>query len=141
MALPGAPIHHEIDVEGDADPEQQRQGDNVGVVQRHAGDDRHGKRHGRGEQQRCDHEGDLARPAQHQSEQQRDRGDGDDPCLNKRPADQPPRLLDRDRGAGGVRRHAAHRRDETLQRVVVARIALRKHLDPGAPIGGDPALP
>jgi hypothetical protein len=38
----GAPVHHKIDVERDADPEQQRQRDDVGVIELLAGD--HGQR-------------------------------------------------------------------------------------------------
>ena len=50
-ALP-APIHHEIDVEGHADPQQERQGDDVGEIKRQADQDRRRQRQQSRQQQR-----------------------------------------------------------------------------------------
>jgi len=51
IGKPGPPVHHEVNIEGDADAEQQRQRDDIGVVELHADHDHDAEGHQRGEQQ------------------------------------------------------------------------------------------
>ena len=60
----GPPGHHEVDVEGDADAEQQRQGDDVGEVQRLADEHAAAQRQQAGQHDRGHGDGDVAHPPQ-----------------------------------------------------------------------------
>ena len=73
LRLPGAPRHDVVDLERDADAEQQRQRDDVGEVERQA--DQHAglQRDHAGEQQRDQRQQNVADPPQHDPQQDRDR--------------------------------------------------------------------
>ncbi len=80
-----APRHDEIDVERDADAEQQREGDDVGEVDRLADDDARRQRQEPRQDDGGEREGDLADRAQDAEQQQRDRGDAVDAREDERP--------------------------------------------------------
>ncbi len=103
IGLSGAPIHHEIDIERHADPEQQRQGDDVGVVKRLSDDNRRRQGQHRGQQQRRDDQRYIAHPPQYDCKQHDDREKGNDTGLQKGRTDQPPGFLHVHRRAGRVR--------------------------------------
>jgi hypothetical protein len=68
---PHAPVHHEVDVEGDTHAQQQRQGDDVREIERqvrkHAGRDRQQS----GEKQRRHDEENIVEAPQHEGERSR----------------------------------------------------------------------
>ena len=73
IGLPGPPRHDVVDLECDADAEQQRQGDDVGEIERHA--DQHAdleRDHAR-QQQRHERQQHVAEAPQHDPQQDRDR--------------------------------------------------------------------
>ena len=135
--LAGAPGEHEVDVEGDADAEQQWQGDDVGEVQRQV------ERRTRAERQEAaQHDGrhgehDVARATQDGSQQHHNGQKGVSPRLQERIDDALARGRGGDRPAGRLRRHGLDCLCEPAKRGVVV-VVLRQDQQPGARIQGRP---
>ena len=72
-----------VNAAGDAEPEQQRQHDDVGEIERHFERDGADDGQHRGKRQGSEYEGDVASPAQQHSEEQKNRRDRDRSRLDK----------------------------------------------------------
>ena len=132
------PVHHKINVEGDADAQQQRQRNDVGVVQQqpaeHDDDDGHQRR----QQQRRQHKGHVEQAPQCNEQDDRDRYDSVDRGRAKSADDRRAGRFDGDGGAAGVGRHRGHLRDELGKPLCIARLRLRQDLNAGAPVRQEP---
>ena len=82
--LARAPGHDVVDLERDADAEQQRQRDDVGEVERQTDQHADLERHDAGEQQRDERQQHVRDPAQRDPEQDRDRDQRPGAGLDKR---------------------------------------------------------
>ena len=140
VGLPGPPRHDVVDLEGDADAEQQRQRDDVGEIQRHPDQHADLERHEAGEQQRHQRQQHVAETPQHDPQQDRDRHQREDAGVDEGPHDRLAGLQDRDRRADRFRKLRLDGARKAAQRFVVVGIALRRRLDPHAAVGGDPLV-
>ena len=138
VGLPGPPRHDVVDLERDADAEQQRQRDDVGEIQRHPDQHANLERDEAGQQQRHERQQHVAEAPQHDPQQDRDRNQRKDAGVDEGLHDGLAGLQDRHRRADRIRELRLDGAREVAQRFVVVGIALRRRLDPHAPVGGDP---
>ena len=138
--LAATPGEHVIDLEGDADAEQQRQRNDVGEVEREP--EQNGELQGddAGEQQRHERDENVGDPAQGEEQGQRDEEKGERAGLKEGAHDGLGRFLDEDRRARCIRRHLEHGRRKAPHRLVVVLIAFRPHLDPRLAVLADPIV-
>ena len=137
-AAPGAPIHHEVDVKGDPDTEQQRQRNDIRVIQRqrHQHHDDHG--HQRREQQRRQHQRHVEHATQCHKQNDGDRHQGADRGRAEGADDRRTARLDRHRRPAGIRGDGGDLSDEFLRPAAVVRLRLWQDLDARAPVGQNP---
>ena len=123
-----APRHDVIDLERDADAEQQRQRDDVGEIERHIEQHAQLERQKAREQQRHERQQHVAEAAQGDPEQDRDREQRPESGLDEGIDDGVAGFLKGDGRAGRVGRDREHGLCELAQDLVVVRIAFGHHL-------------
>ena len=138
VGLPLAPRHDVVDLERDADAEQQRQRDDVGEIQRQADQHADFQRDDAGEQQRHQRQQHVAEPAQRDPQQDRDRDQRAGAGLDEGADDRAARLEDRDRPADRGRARRAARRARNCAAPCCRWIAARRDLDTRLPVRRHP---
>jgi hypothetical protein len=127
-----------IDVEGHANAEQQRQGDDVGEVERQVEGSAGREGQQAAQQDRQDGQHHVAEPAQHHRQEQDNGDEGIESCLQESVDDAVARGLRIDRCAGRIGRNPLHGGRKASQEVVVVPAFGGRHLNAGAPILGHP---
>ena len=132
------PRHDVVDLECDADAEQQRQRDDVREIERQVEDDAEFERHHSREQQRHQRHQHIGDAPQGNPQQQRDRREREDAGLDKGAHDRVAGLVEHRRGARRIGLDREHGRHKFAQYRGVFGIALWQDLHPRPAIGRNP---